>query len=689
MTKRGRKSSTNTNIVELEYPLFPVLSDWRPPSISDLPSWESAKRIGIDIESRDEQLRVLGPGVRRDGKVIGVSFAIEDGPSFYLPMFHFGGDNVEDPAQALRYLHDNAKHFGGIIVGANIPYDLDYLAENKINFPIANWVRDVQVADPLIYELHQSYALEAIAQRWGLPGKSEDLLNEAARAHKCDPKGQMWKLPARYIGEYAEQDARLPLQILRRQERRIEELGLQKVYDLESKLTPVLLKMRRRGIRIDMDKLERIERWSIAEEQKALDTIHQYTKRRLGLGDVWKAAALSPILTEIGVKFTKKTEEGDDSLDKEVLGAINHPVASCTLRARKVNKLRTTFAASVRRFQTNGRIHATINQLRGQKNFEADGTKGAAFGRCSCDSPNLQQQPSHDEFAKEWRSIYLPEEGMLWAGADYSQQEPRMAIHFAIAAGPQLLKSQEAYDAAIEMARRYREDPATDFHNMVVGLTGGLVTRTQSKPIGLGKMYGMGGAKMCLSLGLPTSKAVWDGDESVVVYADEDPVKFAAITAPSRQFSSIPNRSWVCAGAEGREIIARFDAAVPYVGKLAAACQDRAKLKGEIRTLYKRVCHFPEKPPQRRKGNNDKYDWIHTALNRVIQGSCGDQTKQSLVNLDEEGYFLQMQIHDEVTSSVETKEQAHRMGEVMENSVALNLPFRCEVKIGPTWGDAR
>src|SRR5690606_22277126 len=103
--------------------------------------------------------------------------------------------------------------------------------------------------------------------------------------------------------------------------------------------------------------------------------------------------ALAPALTHIGIKLLK-TSTGKVSIDKELLGGIDHPVAAALEKARKVNKLRTTFAGSVRNHMVNGRIHCTLNQLRRAKDDEAEGDGGAKYGRLSCEHPNLQQQPA-------------------------------------------------------------------------------------------------------------------------------------------------------------------------------------------------------------------------------------------------------------------------------------------------------
>lgn len=671
-----------SRVVELELPLFSPKSSWKPPRVSDLPSWKGAKRIGFDTETRDDDLRTMGPGVRRGAYIVGYSFSIEDGPTHYVPLRHFGGDNVEDPEQALSYLRDQAKHFDGDVVGANLGYDLDFAEEEGVRFASARWFRDVLIADPLIYELHSSYKLNDVAKRWGCTEKDESLLRQAAIEHKCDPKAQLWKLPARYVGPYGEGDSVTPLEILRKQEERIKEDGLQEVFDLESKLVPILVTMRRRGVLIDHDHLDRIAKWSEDEERRELDTLKRLSGRRLMLGEVNNNAALAPILKSIGVVLPKTAKTKKDRIDKEVLAGIDHPIAKSILTARRVNKLRTTFVASVRKFETNGRIHCTFNQVRAQREFEDDGQGGAGFGRFSCEKPNLQQQPSRADFTYNWRSIYLPEPGRLWGSVDYSQQEPRMAVHFAIAAGAKYLRSQEAFEAAVAKAKEYRDDPRTDFHTAVANMTGGRLKRKDAKQVGLAIMYGMGEARMCRAIGVPLSRAVWDKENHQHVYEDINNRRFDAIMGDG----GYPR--WA-AGPEGRGIIQQFDDAAPYIRKLAQACQERAKQTGQIRTLSGRICHFPEKRPDERKGHWDKYEWIHKALNRLIQGSCGDQAKKAIVALHEEGFFLQLLIHDETTMSVESREEAEAAGEIMSGAYDLHLPFQCDVEVGPSWGEAK
>ncbi len=103
----------------MQLPLITPSASWRPPLISELPDWKYAKRVAVDTETKDPTLKTLGPGVRRNGYIAGISFAIEDGPKHYLPLRHAGGDNMEDPAQAMGWFREQAKYFEGELVGAN------------------------------------------------------------------------------------------------------------------------------------------------------------------------------------------------------------------------------------------------------------------------------------------------------------------------------------------------------------------------------------------------------------------------------------------------------------------------------------------------------------------------------------------------------------------------------------------
>lgn len=676
-----------------QLPLFEPESSWTAPNLRDLPTSWGSGRVAIDTENRDELLTKLGPGVRRGAYIAGISVAIEDGPCFYLPIRHAGGGNLP-PEQVIAYLRDCAAKFDGILVGANLGYDLDFLEEEGITFPNVKWFRDVQVADPLINELHYSYSLESISERWSLPGKDETLLREALAAYGYTgkaAKGGIWALPAKLVGPYGEQDARLPLQILRRQEREIENQDLWRVFNLESRVLPVLVKMRRRGVKANQDKLEQVDAWSRAEQQKAIDAANAvHSGRRLDFHDITNTAVLASVLRELGIDLPKTAKSGKDSVTAKVLDSLSHPIGDHLRRAKKMSTLRSTFCDSVKEHLTNGRAHCTFNQLRRQKDDESGETEGAAFGRLSSANFNFQNQPARDpEIGPLWRSIYEPDHGKPWAALDYSQQEPRQAVNSAIETGPAAI-GQAAYESACEAARRYREDPTMDFHDMMTRMINGddylelngkaafSQKRKYAKNIFLGLSYGMGGAKLCGDLGLPSAWRLTWKEGRVRKQKDFETYGEVVAKANAGREAGYDVRYWECAGAEGQALIDMFDRQVPFVRKMANYMQKLAEKQGYIETIGGRRCRFPTK-------DDGSFDWLHKAFNRRIQGGSADQTKMALVEMDAAGLYVQLQVHDEIDGSM-TPEEARFGAEIMENVLQTHVPFKVDVELGESWG---
>jgi len=653
-------------------PLFAPTPTWQAPNLADLPSWKGAYRVGLDIETRDDKIKKTGIGVRRGGYVVGVSFAIQrneqDDPAqaeaYYLPIRHEGGGNV-DREVVLRYLKDQAREYRGQIVGANLQYDLDYLAQLGIVFEPA-FFRDVQIAEPLLDENQLSYSLDNIARRNGFPGKDERELEKAAKLFGVDPKGGMWKLPAGYVGAYAERDAVLPLELIVRQEERIRQEAAMDphdggrfwaMYDLESKLLPVLLKMRRRGVRINQPHLDKVEARCFREEAASMAAFSQAVGRTVDPSDLNKASITGPLLEDaLGVKLPRTEKSGAISVKTDVLNAYRGNAAvDALLRAKKYYKLRTTFVGSIHEHMTDGRIHCTFRQLRGES--ARGGLSGVGPGRLSSASPNLQQQPARDpEIGDFWRQLYLPDEGGQWACLDFSQQEPRWLVHFAELKG--LPRAKQAADA-------YRSDPRTDNHTMMTRLIHGPAAvdamspkefkhaRSAAKTILLGMMYGMGGAKLCGQLGLPTKWIETNGGKTIEV-----------------------------AGPEGQDLIEKFNKGLPYVKMLADAVEQAARKRGYIRTILGRRCRFEVGP-------SGKPEFTYKALNRLIQGSSADQTKKAMVDADAAGIPLQLQVHDEFDLTIENHQQARDLAEIMRTAVPAKVPFQVDIEVGPSWGEIK
>ena len=638
--------------------LFPVESDWRPPDLSTLPqSWEGIRRVAVDVETKDEDLRELGPGVRRDGHIVGVALALEGVGSWYLPTKHLGGDNL-DHSQVMSYITENMNKFDGDIVGANLSYDLDYLMEEGFEPHQGHRFRDVQIAEPLLNELRFSYSLDNILKEWGFSLKEKTLMLEAARRHgmkkDADLGGWIHKLPARYVGAYGERDVAAPLELIAAQEAEIDRQGLRQIYDLETEVLPILVKMRRLGVRIDWDQVQKVENIATRRANEAAGLITSATGITVTRNDFAKKELLVRCLKEIGIDFSMS-----DSLDKDWLKAhsARHPVIAAIQDGRKWDKVNSTFVASLRTHAVGDRIHCSFNQLRADRDDER-GVKGAAYGRLSCEKPNMQQAPARDpEIGPEWRKCFLPEEGALWAAKDYSQQEPRMLAHCSEIVG---------VPGGAEAAQRYRDNPDLDNHDMMTEMVFGKAkedcdpkvwkkNRGDAKIIFLGLCYNKGEVSLCADLGLPTK---------VIKLRN--------------------GRLMTVAGDEGKALFGTFHARVPMVRKMQEWCDERARDRGYITTILGRRCRFPK------DDDGLNWKWTHKALNRLIQGSSADQTKMALVAMSKAGNkFMHLQVHDEIDSSVGTHEEAVRYAEIMKTCVPLNVPSKVDVEVGPSWGEAK
>lgn len=646
-----------------QLPLFDAPSTWKPPDLASLPRWGDARRVSVDWETRDPGLTTLGPGVRRGGEVVGFGFALEDDSgarrSWYLPIGHHAGGNLPWE-RVLEYVVDQAAAYRGAdVVGANLQYELDWAWQLGIRFRPGVKHRDVQVAAPLCNELHHAYNLEAICRRLGIEGKDEERLLAAlaSQAGRKVTKGDLWRLHSKHVGEYAERDVLAPLEAMDLLQVDLDAQGLGRVWELETDVLPVLVKMRRRGVRVDLDKVEQVAAWAAKREAEACAEVSRLTGVKVTPADTKKKEARAAALASIGVKL-QPTPSGQPELTKDVLDGIDHPVADLLRVAGKFNTLRATFCASIAEHAVNGRLHTTFNQMRAATENDAKGEKGARYGRLSSSDPNLQNQPNPEkdpEIGPVWRTIFLPEEGCEWACLDFSQQEPRWMVAFAEKLG--LSRAREA-------AQKFRDDPSTDNHGMmrdlVLEVTGDHATwdgkpgRGRAKILNLGLGYGEGEAKLCHDLGLPTE----------------------VIRSKSGRLIEV-------AGPEGKKIMEAYHQGAPFVREFAKKLEEVAAKHGYVRTVLGRKCRFPEVKP-------GMFDWVHKAGNRVVQGSSADQTKEAMRLADAAGHdWIQLQVHDELDGSITDRRQSRELAEIMRTCVPCNVPHKVDEEFGPSWGEVK
>ena len=613
----------------LQMPMFKPETEWVPPT--HLPDLKEHKEIAIDLETRDPNLTTMGSGsVRRDGEVIGIAVAVE-GWSGYFPINHEGGGNM-DRALVLDWFEE-VLHTDATKIFHNAMYDVSWI--RSMGFQIRGGIIDTMIAASLCNENRWSYTLDSVAKEYIGMGKSEKMLQEAAKSWGINPKAEMWRLPAPLVGEYAEQDAVITLKLWAAMKHELSKQDLWDVFNLETNLFPCLVDMKFKGVRVDIVKAEETKK-SLAITEKEM---HRDIEKLAGFEvEIWAAASIAKAFDIVKLPYDR-TEKGAPSFTKNFLATHPHELPKLINQAREINKANTTFIETILKHEYKGRIHSDINQIRSD-----DG--GTVTGRFSYSNPNLQQIPArHKELGPLIRSLFIPETGTKWGCFDYSQQEPRILVHFA-----SLLR----LEGTQTIVDGYNAGDA-DFHQMIADMAG--IERKQAKTINLGLMYGMGKNKLMAELGL---------------------LKDAA-----------------------EKLIKTYNQKAPFVRMLSDAVARRADDSGKIRTIGGRLCHFdlwephgfgikkplPHADALREHGPGIKRAFTYKSLNKLIQGSAADMTKQSMLALYNEGIIPHIQIHDELDISVESETHAEKIIEIMEAAVKLEVPNKVDYEEGSCWGD--
>jgi DNA polymerase I-like protein with 3'-5' exonuclease and polymerase domains len=616
----------------MQMPLFKPQTEWLPPE--DFPDLSKYKEIAIDLETKDPELIKMGSGaVTKRGHITGIAVAVE-GWSAYYPVAHEGGGNM-DQTKVFNYFrkvlnNDSTKIFH------NAMYDVCWLRSAGIE--VKGPIVDTMIATALVDENRRRYDLNSCSREFIGTGKDEGALYEAAKSWGVDPKAEMYKLPAMYVGAYAEKDAEITLDLWKYLKQEIINQDLKSIFSLETDLFPCLVDMRFLGVRVDIEGAHQLKGKLLEEEKSCLLKI----KKETGVDvQIWAARSIAQVFQKLDLSYDSTEKTNSPSFTKNFLQNHAHPLVKLVARAREINKAHTTFIDTILKHSHNGRIYSEINQLRSDNG-------GTVTGRFSYSNPNLQQIPARNkELGPAIRSLFLPEEGCKWGVFDYSQQEPRLVVHYAALQG--LYGVNEVVDA-------YNEGDA-DFHSIVAEMAD--IPRTQAKTINLGLFYGMGKNKLQAELGVSKEKA--------------------------------------------DDLFKKYHAKVPFVKQLMDNVMHRAQDAGRIRTLLGRACRFPLWEPAqfgihkalsheealREHGPGIKRAYTYKALNRLIQGSAADMTKKAMLELYKEGITPHIQVHDELDISVKDDIMAAKIKKIMEGAVTLEVPNKIDYEYGTNWGNIK
>lgn len=624
----------------LDLTTLPPPPKWTPPD--HLPELHGP--TAIDVETRDPTLLTLGSASafrhRKDAYVCGLSICTGNFTAYY-PLRHEGGGNTELPV--LEWLRAQARKPEVELIGANTPYDLAWLLGMGVD-PVADpW--DVQGMAALLDENRDAYSLESLGRSFLGQGKLE------LSGFLPGVKDILWQLPAAYVGPYGEQDAALTYRLWRVLRDKIKQEDLEEVSDLERPCLRIATEMRLRGVPYDLEGAERARRDMLEREEALVRAIKTDTGVNVTATD---NEALGRACREVGLD-PGTTAQGRTSITADWLEAQKHPLTTNIRELRRWNKARTSFVESHMAYAGidagRGRIHGEFHPLR-RVEEEGSTSRGTVSGRFSGTDPNLQNIPARDpEVRKRVRTLFKAEHGAEWGAADYSSQEPRLTVHFAF----MTRRDGEPLPGAADAVEAYAQNPRLDYHAMTAELMG--VKRKEAKAINLGLTYGMGGAKLCRELGLPTMMRRDDRS----------------------------GREWEAPGPEGERLLKLYNERVPFARMLSQMCQDRVNRVGFIRTLKGRKCHWPEPYP-----GEKQRPYSHKALNRLIQGSAADQMKAAMVMLWREYREVPLvTVHDELGFSSEGPEHLARIRHCMEDAVTLTVPTIVDLTTGPSWGDAK
>lgn len=659
--------------------LFKPETTWTAPT--ELPDLRGRPVVALDTELKDDGLGSgRGPGwAFGAGYLCGVSWAAE-GSRGYAPVRHPDSE-CHDQSAVLRWVRD-LHASGTLVVFHNSPYDVGWLG--TLGVPPPARLGDTLAASVMVDEGRRGdepYSLDGCCRWLGLPGKDKAVLRDAVAAYGGDParpQADIWRVPARYVGEYAETDAVAVLRAWPELQRRMVEQELEAAYALEMELVPMFVAMRRRGVRVNIPlAVETASRFRLRRDEALAEMTRALALRRTAtMEDLGSSKFMERVFQSEGVSYprTPKTKVG--SFASEWMLKHPHWLPRLAARADKYEMAASKFVDNyVLSFAHRGRLHAEIHQFRSD-----DG--GTRSHRLSLSSPPLQQMTSPDKDPRDenknlieddavgapLRDLFLPEEGEAWLSADYSQQEPRMTVHFAAAC------RARGADAAVE---RYVRDPRTDYHQMVADMTG--LPRPRAKILNLAMTYGKGARKTAEELGVSLDEA--------------------------------------------ELLLKSYHERLPFIKALDDICKRRAAARGHIRLIDGARMHYNEweggwidydvKTAAERAGKrlgpcsleewhvraaDPDHPWHRTrprradvrkALNNLIQGSAARQTKLAGVAMWREGVVPLLQMHDEWAVSVGSRARVDQISRMMVEAAPLLVPVVVDAEVGPTWGRAK
>ena len=670
--------------------------------------------VALDIETYDPNLKTKGLGaIRGDGFITGVAIATGK-DTVYFPLHH--SDHVKSDSEKKNFWDQMNKK---ILQNENITkvfhnaiYDVCWMRAETGKM-LKGRIVDTMVAASVINENRFKYSLDALSKDILKDEKYKYDLQEKtfqwSGGMQKDPMSNMHKLPSHVVKEYAKQDVNLTFRLWEIFDKQLDEVlhikkdgeqkSCRKIFELETRLFPCLVDMKFKGVRIDTQKLESFGKKLKCRRDNLLNIIKKHTKVDVQL---WAANSVKDLLNNQNITNYERTpKSGMPKLPKDYLKTHANRFLRMLSKAREADKAVNTFIEGLKGYIHNGRIHADINQIRS----DAGGT---VTGRFSMSNPNLQQIPAKGYYGKKMRELFLPEEGHQWGSFDYSQQEPRIVVHYAIKHG--LSETQE-------LADKFNSDEA-DFHQIVADMAN--IPRKQAKSINLGLFYGMGKGKLQAELNLDKTQAkkLFDTYHDKVPFVKELSDNLMGFAKEHRLVFTLEDRfcrfdTYENVNKKWNNKERKFEEWDPEAKEIKDEKTGKITYRGDWivpRLMTKEAAwekfklQFNAKSKSKAEGGKGKVEeltaegrksWFaqyftpaftYKALNRLIQGSAADMTKKAMVILYEKGIVPHIQIHDELCVSIKDQETRNMVQKTMEQAIILKINNKVDCKLGPNWG---
>jgi DNA polymerase-1 len=596
------------------------------------PNLKNETIIALDIETKDNDIKELGPGYYRakyglsDDRILTLAIATQDN------VWSF-----EWNTETRNWLKDN-EHLS--IIGANTIYDLGWLMVNT-DIRFTGRYYDILISESVLCGIEDWYSLDKLARKYLNANKGNDEITEYCEANgwKGDPRGHLYKMVKDPLGlelvlKYNESDARQTYDIFKLQE-------TTPVTELESKNLWMMLEMRKHGIKIDMKKLEKSS-IEVGEKVAALQSIvndiagfEVKTSSHKHMGKVFDSLGLA----------YPTTDKGNPSFAKEVLEGFDHPFVNAARDIKTLNKLQTTYLQGFEKYIVNGRVYPEYNPVK-------NGSRGAVTGRLTANRPGMQTIPSRGIGKSYVRSIFIADDGRILVKQDQSQEELRVFGHFARGTGSK------------ELREAYNEDVNLDMHQFVADWVG--IPRSIAKTINFGILYGMGVHKFAVSAGLPV------------------PPPWPTFGCPDYFEKYNAHKEKIIKGYEAAKLFFDYVSKFPCMKVTAKKAEQKCNERGYAKTILNRRRYLNNKNSY--KAMNTLIQGTSADIMKLWMVKCYEEGLHNELN-------FHLTVHDEIVFSMEDTEKgraaAAEVKRIGETCIDLRVPLKVDHEEGPNWAEVK